>query len=121
MRTAGRIEFTSQTRFPRRRYAGICLALPSAAQSSKINCSSLLITRASVLIFQARRVQIPCLPTLSAPGTSELCVAPVLTVRETALEVVSCTIPAHRLPHLALLLRRRRQTGVHFHSTGFPL
>ena len=70
---------------------------------------------------QARRVQIPCLPTLSAPGTSELCVAPVLTVRETALEVVSCTIPARRLPHLVLLLRRRPVRGALSRSTEFPL
>src|SRR6266567_5646024 len=109
MRTAGRIEFTSQTRSPRTNYAGICMALPSADQLSRTNFSFLLITRASALISQARRLQIPSSPPLSATGTLALSVQPALTLLESALGRVSYITRAHPLVPRALLLHPPRR------------
>src|SRR6266446_2847820 len=114
MRTAGRIISTG---FPRLNYAGICLALPSAGQLSKTNFSFLLITRASALISQAHRVQIPSSPPLSATGTLALSARPVLTLLEPALGRVSYITRAYPLPPRALLLPPPRRIAVHSRST----
>src|SRR5437588_10724349 len=123
MRTAGPI---TSAIYPRTRRAGICLALPSAARFSRTDCSSLLITRASVLISQLRPPRIRSLPPLSAveifrrfaPGNAAPSRGQAVLVQEE--REFSCTLPVRHLPLPALPPRRSSLRAVHSRPIRSP-
>src|SRR5882762_6846834 len=113
MRRAGR---TTLKGFPRTNCAGICLALPSAARSSRTSSSSSLIISASVSIFRAPSAQKTFLRPPSALGTLALFVrqaSQAVFVARLPRETNSCITPAHRLRHHALLLLPKRRSEEH--------